>query len=373
MTTERVRKPVRAATGGVLVATGDRDLLEHVEALLADSASFSVRATAADAEAALRNISARRGLSAVVLDVDVARVLAPAIARRLGTVVVGRRPSVEDYKAALAARAVDLLEVPLSPGTLESALRDAAERTRSHDGPHGMLVVVTAPKGGCGATTTTVHVANRMNASGASVCVVELGDPAGGVRTLLHSSWEPRPPLSEVLATGQDLSDEQLRGVATPDGSTFAVLEGPAAPPGAAPDPRVLATLLWRLETLYDVVLVDAGNSAAAPASWPMADRVLVVVTPDWQCMAAARTLLEKSHENEPAVLVNRSARADDIQPSTVESLLGVAPVTVLPQCFGDLQRAAHAGAPARVQNQDWQRALDVLCGELRLAPSLAR
>lgn len=352
---------------GVLVVSADGDLTEHAAAFLERSTGFTLAASVTDAEAALRAISVRRDVAAVLVDAEAARDLAPAIARRLGTVVAARRPSVDDYKAAMAARAIDVLDVPLSAEALETALSDAAARTRSHDAPNGALVVVTAPKGGCGVTTLVVHLAHRVRESGASVCIVELGEPDGGVKALLHSAWSDRPPVAEVLADGQDMSDDQLRAATAPGGGSLGVLSGPAANGESPVDARALATLLWRLETLYDVVLVDAGAAPGSFARNGLADRVVLVVTPDWQCVAAASAQLELSDEG-PLVVVNRAARADDLQPQSIASLLKRSVArAVLPECFGDLQRGAHAGDPARVQSAEWNAAVAALSSDLEL------
>ena len=351
----------------MLVVSADEDLTEHAAAFLERSAGFTLVASATDAEAALRAISVRRDVAAVLVDSEAARDLAPAIARRLGTVVAARRPSVDDYKAAMAARAIDVLDVPLSAEALETALGDAAARTRSHDAPNGVLVVVTAPKGGCGVTTLVVHLAHRVRESGASVCIVELGDPHGGVKTLLHSAWSERPPVAEVLADGQDLSDDQLRATTAPERGSLGALAGPAATGVSPIDARALATLLWRLETMYDVVLVDAGATPGSLARNGLADRVVFVVTPDWQCVAAAGAQLDFADDG-PLVVVNRAARGDDLQPQSIASLLKCTVArTVLPECFGDLQRGAHAGDPARVQSTEWNAAVAALASDLEL------
>ncbi len=350
----------------VLVAVSEPDVQAQVVAALTAGDRFSVLECEADQEAVLVELSLRREIGAVILDGDMGREVAPTFARSVGTIVVARRPSADDLRLALSARVIDVLEPPLSQGKLEETVSEAMARTRGSAVTTGTVVLVKAAKGGSGATTVAVQLGARLRKRGASVCLVELGPPQGGVASLVDVAGGPGRSLADVLGAG-DLADQQLLDALTTDATGAAFIPGPAHLDASSVEGRPLSRLLWRLRTLFDVVVVDAGTTTGPlfRAASNMADRSFVVVTPDWQCLGAAADIARRWHAGElqlssPVLLLNKADASDEVQPRAIAKRLGFpSGTTVLPHCYTELQKAAAAKAPANLVDRDWTAAMD--------------
>ncbi len=139
---------------------------------------------------------------------------------------------------------------------------------------------------------------------------------------------------------------------------------------------RVTRQVLGALRSRHDVVVVDCGaqmNSATA-AAVEMADRALLLVTPDVVAVRAAKRMVRMSdrlqiRKAETTTVVNRFARGTEIQPSLVERVTGTKVArTPVPAAFKELQSVVDAG---RLQDLDTRstvkQALWALAGELGL------
>lgn len=362
--------PVRPAT--VLVAVADADDRAQIEATLTATGRYTVVATEADQESVLAELSLRRDVEAVVVDAELGREVAATFARNIGTLVVTRRLAIEDLRHALSSRFVDVLVLPVSPDVLEETVEEALKRTRAAAAKTGTLVVVKSVKGGAGGSTITGQVGAAAGRLGKSVCIVELGPRAGGALSLLDVPDSPTLSTADVVAAG-DLRDQQLVSAVAVARSGIGIIPGPGPLDTGAGDRGRLTQLLWQLQTIYDLVIVDAG-AAGGPlfeAAAHMADRTFVVMTPDWQSLAAAGELVQQWRADgvslsSPELVLNKADLADEVQPRTIGKQLGfTSNVTTLPNCYADLQRAAVERAPERVANREWLATIEALARSL--------
>lgn len=289
--------------------------------------------------------------------------------------------------AAMDSGARGIIGLPLSYDALAERVQAAAgwslgmrrhlggSTPELYAGPGGTVVTVTGAKGGVGATVTAVQLALAARASGHDVALVDLDLQSGDVASYLDVQF--RRSIAD-LAGISDINPRVLQDAVYIHDSGVGLLLAPAeGERGEEVTDRVTRQVLSALRSRHDVVVVDCGaqmNSATA-AAVEMADRALLLVTPDVVAVRAAKRMvrmwdrLQIRKAEETTTVVNRFARGTEIQPSLVERVTGTKVArTPVPAAFKELQSVVDAG---RLQDLDARstvkQALWALAGELGL------
>ncbi|WP_329373632.1 AAA family ATPase [Streptomyces sp. NBC_01483] len=305
----------------------------------------------------------------------------------VGVVFITADTSTGILTAAMDSGARGIIGLPLGYDALAERVQAAAGWSlgmRRHlgsgtpelyTGPGGTVVTVTGAKGGVGATVTSVELALAAQASGRSVALVDLDLQSGDVASYLDVQF--RRSIAD-LAGISDINPRVLQDAVYTHDSGVGLLLAPAeGERGEEITDRVTRQVLAALRSRHDVVVVDCGaqmNSATA-AAVEMADRALLLVTPDVVAVRAAKRMvrmwdrLQIRKAEETTTVVNRFARGTEIQPSLVERVTGTKVArTPVPAAFKELQSVVDAG---RLQDLDARstvkQALWALAGELGL------
>ncbi|MER5905591.1 AAA family ATPase [Streptomyces mirabilis] len=305
----------------------------------------------------------------------------------IGVVFITADTSTGVLTAAMDSGARGIIGLPLGYDALAERVQAAAGWSlgmRRHlgsgtpelyTGPGGTVVTVTGAKGGVGATVTAVELALAAQASGRSVALVDLDLQSGDVASYLDVQF--RRSIAD-LAGISDINPRVLQDAVYTHDSGVGLLLAPAeGERGEEVTDRVTRQVLGALRSRHDVVVVDCGaqmNSATA-AAVEMADRALLLVTPDVVAVRAAKRMvrmwdrLQIRKAEETTTVVNRFARGTEIQPSLVERVTGTKVArTPVPAAFKELQSVVDAG---RLQDLDTRstvkQALWTLAGELGL------
>ncbi|MFJ8024905.1 CpaE family protein [Streptomyces sp. NPDC096311] len=305
----------------------------------------------------------------------------------IGVVFITADTSTGVLTAAMDSGARGIIGLPLGYDALAERVQAAAGWSlgmRRHlgsgtpelyAGPGGTVVTVTGAKGGVGATVTAVELALAAQASGRSVALVDLDLQSGDVASYLDVQF--RRSIADLAAIS-DINPRVLQDAVYTHDSGVGLLLAPAeGERGEEVTDRVTRQVLGALRSRHDVVVVDCGaqmNSATA-AAVEMADRALLLVTPDVVAVRAAKRMvrmwdrLQIRKAEETTTVVNRFARATEIQPSLVERVTGTKVArTPVPAAFKELQSVVDAG---RLQDLDTRstvkQALWALAGELGL------
>ncbi|MFF4727300.1 CpaE family protein [Streptomyces mirabilis] len=305
----------------------------------------------------------------------------------IGVVFITADTSTGVLTAAMDSGARGIIGLPLGYDALAERVQAAAGWSlgmRRHlgsgtpelyTGPGGTVVTVTGAKGGVGATVTAVELALAAQASGRSVALVDLDLQSGDVASYLDVQF--RRSIAD-LAGISDINPRVLQDAVYTHDSGVGLLLAPAeGERGEEVTDRVTRQVLSALRSRHDVVVVDCGaqmNSATA-AAVEMADRALLLVTPDVVAVRAAKRMvrmwdrLQIRKAEETTTVVNRFARGTEIQPSLVERVTGTKVArTPVPAAFKELQSVVDAG---RLQDLDTRstvkQALWALAGELGL------
>ncbi|MEE4491058.1 CpaE family protein [Streptomyces sp. NPDC050529] len=304
----------------------------------------------------------------------------------VGVVLVTADMSPGLYSAAMDSGARGLVGLPLSYEELAQRVQAAAGWSvgvRRHlgagaemfTGPGGTVVTVSGAKGGVGATVVAVQLALAAAASGHTVALADLDLQSGDVASYLDVQF--RRSIVD-LSTIQDISPRVLQDALYSHDTGIALLLAPGeGERGEDVSDRVVRQTIGALRHRFEVVIIDCGthmNSANA-AAIEMADRTLLVTTPDVITVRAAKRMvrlwdrLQVRKAEETVTVVNRYTRNTEIQPPLIEKITAtkVARV-VIPANFKELQAVVDAGRMQDLEAKSTvKQALWGLAGDLGL------
>ncbi|MEU4169643.1 AAA family ATPase [Streptomyces sp. NPDC026665] len=287
----------------------------------------------------------------------------------VGVVLITADTSTGVLTAAMDSGARGIVGLPLGYDALAERVQAAAAwsagmRRHLHSGapelyagPGGTVVTVTGAKGGVGATVTAVQLALAAKASGHNVALLDLDLQSGDVASYLDVQF--RRSVADLAAI-TDINPRVLQDAVYTHDSGIALLLAPAeGERGEEVTDRVARQVLGALRSRHDVVVVDCGSqmNSATAAAVEMADRALLLVTPDVIAVRAAKRMvrmwdrLQIRKAEETTTVVNRFARGTEIQPSLVERVTGTKVArSAVPAAFKELQSVVDAG---RLQDLD--------------------
>ncbi|MFJ2089662.1 CpaE family protein [Streptomyces sp. NPDC087901] len=304
----------------------------------------------------------------------------------VGVVLVTADMSPGLYSAAMDSGARGLVGLPLSYEELAQRVQAAAGWSvgvRRHlgagaemfTGPGGTVVTVSGAKGGVGATVVAVQLALASAASGHTVALADLDLQSGDVASYLDVQF--RRSIVD-LSTIQDISPRVLQDALYSHDSGLALMLAPSeGERGEEVSDRVVRQTVSALRHRFEVVIIDCGthmNSANA-AAIEMADRTLLVTTPDVITVRAAKRMvrlwdrLQVRKAEETITVVNRYTRNTEIQPPLIEKITAtkVARIAV-PANFKELQAVIDAGRLQDLEAKSTvKQALWGLAGDLGL------
>ncbi|GAA1352828.1 AAA family ATPase [Streptomyces beijiangensis] len=295
------------------------------------------------------------------------------------------------FTAAMDSGARGLVGLPLGYEELSARVQNAASWStgvRRHlggspevmGGPGGTVVTVSGAKGGVGATLTAVQLALAAAASGRTVALVDLDLQSGDVASYLDVQF--RRSIVDLSGIA-DISPRVLQDAVYAHPTGIGLLLAPAdGERGEEVTDRVARQVVSSLRNRYEVVVVDCGTqmNGANAAAIEMADRALLLVTPDVVAVRAAKRMvrmwdrLQIRKAEETTTVVNRASRSSEIQPPLVERITGTKVSRVsIPAAFKELQSAVDAG---RMQDLDARstvkQALWTLAADLELTKTAA-
>ena len=260
----------------------------------------------------------------------------------VGVVLITADTSPGLLTAAMDSGARGIIGFPLAYDALAERVQAAAAWSagmRRHLGSSGMelyagpgdtpsgghVVAVSGAKGGVGTTLTIVQLALAARASGRSVALLDLDLQSGDVASYLDVQF--RRSIADLAAI-TDINPRVLQDAVYTHETGIGLLLAPAdGERGEEITDRVARQTIGALRSRYDVVLVDCGTyvTTATAAAIELADRALLLVTPDVVAVRAAKRMvrlwdrLQIRKAEETLTVVNRHGKATEIQPSLVE------------------------------------------------------
>jgi len=171
----------------------------------------------------------------------------------------------------------------------------------------GHCITIAGGKGGCGKTTTVINAAYGLSELGFDVVMVDADLAMPNLHTILGTSHTPT--IHDVLSGSEPLES------AVDTGSEVAAVYGdPSLDRYTEADPAELRTVSKRLQTAFDVIVLDTGSGVKHETMVPcgLADDVVLVTTPKDRGVADTNRTKEMAEHVDgriPGVVVTR---ADD-------------------------------------------------------------
>lgn len=224
----------------------------------------------------------------------------------------------------------------------------------------GKIVVIAAVKGGVGRTTIAANVAAALHHRGQRICLVDLDLEFGDIA--LSLKLDPvRTLVDAVEADIPDDIEDPLDLLTTEFLPGFNCILAPVDPRSALALPdNLIADLLPALAEKYDHVVVDtsAHQTTQVSAALRVADRILLVATPDFLNAKALRQqndLLDLvATRAERSLIINREpgrkAAASGAGASDLTSVIGIPLAVTLPDTL-DVPRSILRGRPLTLED----------------------
>lgn len=269
---------------------------------------------------------------------------------RTGVVIVVQQLDPAIMLAAMRAGVTEALPEPVSPADLRAAV-DRLSGSDNIVSGRGKTLAFLGAKGGVGNTTLAINVAAGLAAGRrANVLMVDLHITGHG-DAALFLGVEPRFSIVDAIENVHRLDGTFLRSLVATSKSGVDVLASPALPSIRHPDGKELRSLLERLASHYDYVVLDLPRSdlGVLDAIEPVSGVCLVLnqELPTVRRASQIGSLLRQRYGKERvgAVVSRYDARAD-IGQDDIERVGGLPVWAVLPSDYRRAVAAANVGRP---------------------------
>lgn len=280
-----------------------------------------------------------------------------------------------DFHAAREARwqgAAEVLLLPDDLNRLPLILRQLSGGNVMipRESQRSKLTVVCSPKGGCGASVIAAGVALAL---APEAVLVDLNLTYGGVETLLD--LKPDRTVLDLAPLAGELEERHLLQAVTSHPSGLAVLGSPASGgPGdrmGVDEARAILEVCRR-EWAHVIVDLPGASVEMLSALARMADRVLLVTTPDPVAMRSVHLLLQRGGlplMPQVGLVVNRWSASSPFRSTAVATRLGLPLLVEIPEDPHLAQRVV-LGQP--IVPKDRKKPGRAAAAILRLAESLS-
>ncbi len=297
------------------------------------------------------------GPDAILLELDLPDMggadLCRALRQRAETsstpiIVLSASTGVAERVASLRAGASDYLVKPPDAQELVARLKAALDLRKEKT---GFVVAVLGSKGGVGASMIAVNLAVALRReTRTGVAIVDAAASSGAVDVMLNLQVAAGPGLKLPQLSDLDWSDFEAMLTPHVSGVQALLLQEQAAE-GVNPDG--LRRVLVALRKVRDFVIVDtwAVLDENTLTVLDMADRVLLVLTPEITALRGAKLFLERasalglSRERVVAVL-NRFPQRGGLQRRDIENALGMSAQVMIPDDAKLVTYSINRGVP---------------------------
>ncbi len=253
----------------------------------------------------------------------------------------------------------EFLPLPLNPDDVQTALERFLERTKStpveSHPKKGNIISICGSKGGVGTTTVAVNlaVAYAYRQKPLSVALLDMNTLFGEIPLFLEIS--PKFHWGEITKNIERLDNTFLMNVLTRHGSGVQVLPSPAYLNGHhLPTPAIMQRLLGLMRQVFDVVIIDGGQSLndAALKGMQISDEVLLVSTLSLPCLSNTSKLLRSLTDlgyikkERIKVILNRYMKKSEITREDAESGINHEVFFSIPNDYNTTMAAINSGKP---------------------------
>jgi len=273
--------------------------------------------------------------------------------------LTGENPDPKILMQAMRLGVKEFLPLPLNPDDVRTALERFIERVQSTapdlQPKKGKIISICGSKGGVGTTTVAVNLAvsYAYRQKPLSVALLDMNTLFGEIPLFMEIS--PKFHWGEITKNIERLDNTFLMNVLTRHGSGVHVLPSPAYLNGHhLPTPAIMQRLLGLMRQIFDVVIIDGGQSLndAALKGMQMSDEVLLVSTLSLPCLSNSSKLLRSLSDlgyikrERIKVVLNRYMKNSEITLEDAEAGIGQAIFFSIPNDYKTTMAAINSGKP---------------------------
>ncbi|MCL6430534.1 MAG: response regulator [Anaerolineae bacterium] len=262
--------------------------------------------------------------------------------------VLSASAGVAERMASLRAGATDYLVKPPDAQELVARLKAALDLRQERA---GFLVALLGGKGGVGTSVIAINLAVALrHETRRGVAIVGASIPAGTADVMLN--LQTNPGVGGLLARKRGLEPEDLEAALShhATGVDALMLHTPG---GNGVGPEELHVALLALRRMRELIVVDAGSSFddSTAEILELADRMLLVLTPDITALRGARVLIERARQagfppERVSPLLNRYPQRSGLHRRQIESALGMPIRATLPDDVRLVTYSINRGVP---------------------------
>jgi len=278
----------------------------------------------------------------------------PAVKRRypsMPVAIVAPSLDPELMLEAMRAGVTEFLPEPLTHHAIESSLgRMMTDRT---DAVEGTVLALIGAKGGVGATTLAVNLAEALACSSGSALLLDL-HPYGDAAVFV--GVEPKFSVSDALENTHRLDAAFFRNLVVHTASGMDLLAAPQSGSTRSLDPMRVRAVVECAKRFYRSVVIDVPRTdASLLQALDAASAFFVVVNHELATVRAAYRLtasLRQHFSDRIGVLVNRTDRASDISLADIEKAVNAKIKHVFPNEYRQALRGLNTGSPVAQSTQ---------------------
>jgi len=219
----------------------------------------------------------------------------------------------------------------------------------------GKIINVFGSKGGVGTTTIAVNLAASLATlkNPSSVVLIDMKPVFGEIATILNV--DPMFSWLEVTKNISRLDPTYLMSILSRHSSGVYVLPSPVElAEDYTANPQALATLIRLMQTMFDFVVIDSGQSLddVSREVMKLSDTVLLVCVLSLSCIINIQRLqdiLQKygyPEEEKIGIIVNRFVRKSEISLQDAEKSLNKKISFIIPNAYRVSMNAINEGKP---------------------------
>ncbi|MDR8727527.1 AAA family ATPase [Burkholderia pseudomultivorans] len=345
----------------ILVASDDTVRLTQIARLVADSGRYRATRAAGRASQIEHRTDGLDAFDIVLIDgasLDAAELAAIERICRLHPgltcILVTADASPHLLLDAMRAGARDVLQWPIDPAALGSALERAAAQSTRRDSGDTRVVSFLSCKGGAGTSFAASNIGYEIaEGFGRRVLLIDLNQQFADAAFLV-SDETPPSTLPELCAQLERLDGAFLEASVARVTENFHVLAG-AGDPVKAAEMRgdALEWVLGVASPRYDFVIFDVGVAidALSMVALDRSDQLQLVLQPAMPHVRAGRRLLEilvslGYATDRISLVVNRATRASERTRAALEEVLGMHAAHTIPDDADTVLEAINQGHP---------------------------
>ena len=281
--------------------------------------------------------------------------VAAAIKRRypaLGIAIVARELDPQMMLDAMRSGVTEAIAEPLTQDAIESAIsRVLGQLTAPIE---GRVFAVIGAKGGTGATTIAVNLAEALAKQTGDALLIDLQSAAGDAAVML--GVEPRFTIADALENTHRLDEAFFKGLIAHSKSGLDLLAASTrAVVGVVDPPKVRALIDFAVRYYRSVVLDVPRSDVSLMESLEAASSIFVVINHELPTIRSGQQLvtrLRQRYAERVGVVVNRSDRQAEISLDVIKKAANAPIRHVFPSDYRAALAAANKGEPLAQSTQ---------------------